>query len=307
MRRAINMARRGWRASALATALMLVPTVGVSAGPSAADLFYQRALMVAADGDCRLFSPDLRAALAASKAQARAAALRSGDDPTLLVGLEAKASAVAVAAGCGSSDMTAAAQRVRAAFDAYARLSRLEFAGEFAPWLAVRAEPSDEARWRVSQRDRFGWDVMVFGLAAQRRDVALTAVSSFADGARPYGARLVMRDASVTERPYLDVSKADIAGRIPIDARLPPRSAALIFTAQDMAPAEPGLKGAGMTNAWTFRFPAAASDALAALDPREAVAVEFLVQGEAGEDVRIAYVEVGDFAAARAFQAINQR
>jgi hypothetical protein len=59
-----------------------------------------------------------------------------------------------------------------------------------------------------------------------------------------------------------------------------------------------------MTHAWAVRFPAAAEDALAALDPREAVAVEFLIAGDRGEGVRTAYVEVGDFAAARAFQAL---
>jgi hypothetical protein len=62
-----------------------------------------------------------------------------------------------------------------------------------------------------------------------------------------------------------------------------------------------------MPGAVAFRFPAAAADALAGLDPREAVAVEFLFAGDGGESVRTAYAEVGDFAAARAFQAVAQR
>jgi hypothetical protein len=73
-----------------------------------------------------------------------------------------------------------------------------------------------------------------------------------------------------------------------------------------MSPAG-ALKDTGASGGWAFRFPAAAADALAGLDPREAVAVEFLFTGEDGESVRTAYVEVGDFAAARAFQAIAQR
>ena len=69
----------------------------------------------------------------------------------------------------------------------------------------------------------------------------------------------------------------------------------------DLAPKE-------MTNAWAFRFPDAAKAALADLDPREAIAVEFLFAGDGGgEDVRTAYVEVGDFAAAQAFEQIAQR
>jgi hypothetical protein len=49
-----------------------------------------------------------------------------------------------------------------------------------------------------------------------------------------------------------------------------------------------------------FRFPAAAQRAMAGLDPREAAAVEFLFAGDR-DAVRRAYVEVGDFAAGRAF------
>ncbi|MDZ4370247.1 MAG: hypothetical protein U1C74_02340, partial [Phenylobacterium sp.] len=53
-----------------------------------------------------------------------------------------------------------------------------------------------------------------------------------------------------------------------------------------------------------FRFPQTAAKALADLDPREAVAVEFLF---AGDRVRTAYVEVGDFAAGRAFLQVAAR
>ncbi len=56
-----------------------------------------------------------------------------------------------------------------------------------------------------------------------------------------------------------------------------------------------------MKLAWAFRFPAEAAGALAMLDPREAVAVEFLFEGSGRDQVRRAYVEVGDFAAGRAF------
>ena len=44
--------------------------------------------------------------------------------------------------------------------------------------------------------------------------------------------------------------------------------------------------------------------ALGELDPREAVAVEFLFSGDR---VRTAYVEVGDFAAGRAFLQVAAR
>jgi hypothetical protein len=48
-----------------------------------------------------------------------------------------------------------------------------------------------------------------------------------------------------------------------------------------------------------------AADAMAALDPREAVVVEFVFTGRNGDVVRRAHVEVGDFAAGRAFLNIG--
>jgi hypothetical protein len=55
---------------------------------------------------------------------------------------------------------------------------------------------------------------------------------------------------------------------------------------------------------WAFRFPMKAARELALLDPREAVAVEFLFPGD---EVRRAYVEVGDFAAGKAFLTLPRR
>lgn len=300
----------GRTAQAAAAALVLMASAGAAgAATPAAALFYERALMAAADSDCRLFQPDVSAALAASEAQARGAALRSGADQTEIAALAARAAAAAQADGCHSADIEADAQRVRAAFQGYAHLDRMEFPGEFAAWTAARPAPSLQAQWRVWQRDRFGWDVMLFGLVGHGPDRPLMAVASFADGAQPYGARLVLRDPDLTSGPYLDAREADLGGRIPIDARLPPRSATRVFTAEAMSPAGRDLKGADMGAAWAFRFPPAAAEALAALDPREAAAVEFLFASGSGEgdSVRTAYVEVGDFAAARAFQAVAQR
>jgi hypothetical protein len=293
---------RGSRAAFAAAAALCVLAGQARAATPAANLFYERALMSAADGACRLFAPDVAAALAAAKAQARGAALRSGADAASLADLQARAAA-AGAAGCRSPGVAAAAAQVRAAFAGYASMREMSFPGELASWTASR--PGGDG-WRVVQRDRFGWDVMLFGVAGHGSDRPLIAAASFADGAQPYGARLVMRDASLTSGPYLDPRAADIAGRLPIDARLPPRAASRIFAAEAMAPAGV-LQAADMKGAVALRFPAAAAEALATLDPREAVAVEFLFAGADGESVRTAYVEVGDFAAAKAFQALAQR
>jgi hypothetical protein len=295
------------RAVLVLAAGSLMAGAGSARAATAADLFYDRAVMLAAGAACRLFTPPVSASLDAAKAQARGAALRSGLDPTVLDALQSRADAAGRAGGCASPDVKAEAARVRAAFDGYARLNRMSFPGEVEGWLAERAPEDGRAHWRVSQRVRFGWDAMDFGLVGKGGSRPLMAVASFADGAAPYAARLVVRDAAVTGGPYLDQRAADLAGRLPLDARLPPRPESRIFAAESMSPAGSDLAADDFSGGWAFRFPPDAREALSRLDPREAVAVEFLFAGDGGEAVRTAYVEVGDFAAARAFQDVVLR
>jgi hypothetical protein len=299
------MASSGKRAQGLANAIILGLAIPSSAqATSAPDLFYERAMIAAADHACRLFSPLVAGALAAATAQARGAALRAGVTPSQLAQIEARANAAGAAAGCRSAALAAATRKVQAAFDGYASLERLEFPADASAWIAVRPANQAPNGWRVSQKGRFGWDAMMFGLVAHGRERPLMAVAVFADGAQPYAARLVMRDASVTDGPYLDVREADLSGRLPLDARLPPRATERVFAAEAISPAGADLRPPGAGAAWAFRFPSAAADALAALDPREAVAVEYLFAADGAESQRTAYVEVGDFAAARAFGAL---
>jgi hypothetical protein len=301
------MGTRGKRAQALAVTLAFGLAAPTFAAP-ALDIYYQRSLMLAADGACRLFAPDVAQALAASAIQARSAAMRSGFGPADLATVQARAGADAVTAGCRSPAIAAAARQVQAAFVGYAKLGHMDFPGEFAGWSAERTPTGPYLEWRVSQHDRFGWDELLFGVAGRGSDRPLMAVANFADGAQPYAARLVVRDTSVTQGPFLDWRQSDLEGHLPIDARLPPRTSTRTFAAEAMSSAGTDLAPKEMTNAWAFRFPDTAKAALADLDPRESIAVEFLFAGDGGgEDVRTAYVEVGDFAAAQAFEQIAQR
>jgi hypothetical protein len=297
----------GKRAQVLAVTLAFGLAAPAVAAP-ALDLYYQRSLVLAADGDCRLFAPVIAQALAASVIQARSAAMRSGAGQAELAALQARAGADALTAGCRSPAIAGAARQVEAAFVGYAKLDHMDFPGEFAGWSAERSPTGPYLEWRVSQHDRFGWDELLFGIAGRAADRPLMAVANFADGARPYAARLVLRDASITQGPFLDWRQSDLTGHLPIDARLPPRTSTRAFAAEAMSPAGTDLAPKALTNAWAFRFPDAAKAALADLDPRESVAVEFLFAGDTGgEEVRTAYVEVGDFAAAQAFEQIAQR
>jgi len=267
-----------------------------------ADLFYERTALIAAGERCRFFGADTANALAAAAAQAHSAALRAGADPKSLQILQAEARRHGGRADCAAPETQAAAARVRNAFVGFAKVTRLSYPGQVAGWRADRTETKD-ARWRLAQEARFGADRLTFGLAGQDSPGVLVAVAQFTDGATPYAARIVMRDRERTLGPYLDLRNTPTTS-LPLARRLPPPGAVTTFAAQTRSPAGPDLLPKSATGGWAFRFPQAATQALAQLDPREAVAVEFLFPNEG---VRRAYVEVGDFAAGRAFLQMAAR
>ena len=86
-----------------------------------------------------------------------------------------------------------------------------------------------------------------------------------------------------------------------------PRTSTISYLADAKGEPDRLVRPAGKGSAIAYRFPAAAANAMILLDPREAVQVEFLFNGPAGDVVRTAYVEVGDFAAGRAFLNLAQR
>jgi hypothetical protein len=268
-----------------------------------ADLFYERTVMSAADARCGLFTPDVGAALAAATAQARGAALRAGTSSDALRAVERSALAKASGADCRSADLATAAARVRTGFAGFARITRMNYAGDVAGW-AVDRNISRSLRWQLYQESTFGPDRMAFGLAGRDGQGVLLAVARFADGAEPYAARLVVRDSARSAQPYLVRFGGGSTAGLTLAQRLPPPSAQKTYAAAARAPTTPDLLPKGVTGGWTFRFSDAATAELAGLDPREAVAVEFLFPGDVA---RRAYVEVGDFAAGRAFLKLAAR
>lgn len=278
---------------------MAVAAMPCAALAQPADLFFERTVMTAADVRCGLFTPEVSAALAAGATQARGVALRAGTDIKLLGEREAAARRYAGQLNCKSPKVLAEAARVQQSFSGYARVTRMTYPGDAADWRADRGS-GKTARWRLAQDATFGGGRMTFGLAGREGANALVAVAQFADDQTPYAARLVLRDASRTLGPYLDTrGKA-----APLSRKLPPRGATRAYMAEARSEADEMLLPKGSEDGWAFRFPAAAAQALADLDPREAIAVEFLFRGER---VRTAYVEVGDFAAGRAFLQVASR
>lgn len=284
-------ARQGMTVIALA-AMLSAPTAPRAA--EAADQLYERTLMTAADARCRLFAPQISATLDAARAQARGATLRSGVSELQVAALEQRARAKAASAACNSKDITLAASRVKAAFEGYAQMQTMTYPGDVSSWKADRASSATIPFWRLSQMSAFGADRLMFGLAG--RNKAVTAVATFENGQRPYAARVILRDTKRTLGPYID----NRSGRA-LTGKVAPRNASLVFNAETREEAPPTLLPTGAKTGLAFRFPVAVAEAMSQLDPREAVTIEFVFTGRGDEMTRKAYVEVGDFAAGRAF------
>ena len=283
-----------------AAALVVAPGL---AQAQPVDLFYERTVMTAADQRCDLFAPEVAAALASAAAQARGAALRAGTSATSLRQIQAAAQAKAASVSCASPDIAMAAGRVKSAFAGFARIERQVYPGDILSWRADRGSGRTN-RWKLAQDVAFGPDRMAFGLAGRENPGTLIAVARFADGAEPYAARLVLRDEDRSGQPYLNRWGGGATTSLPLNRRLPPTGGLKSFPAAARSPAGQDLLPKDATAGWAFRFPDAAAQALAGLDPRESIAVDFLFPGDV---TRRAYVEVGDFAAGRAFLQLAQR
>lgn len=278
---------RRFAASILALATVLAPAALAQAAP-ASELYYERVLMHAAGDRCRLFGPDLEAALESSAAQARGAALRAGNATQAVDDTRERAFARASGVDCRSADLATAAQRVRVAFAGLMRTSHMIYPGEQGAWTADRTAYRSVA-WRLVQHAKAGTAATEFGLAGRGGESVLLATVALPDGQTPYAARLVYRDRARAPLPWVGA---------PNDRPMPPRTASKAVLAQASATCEPQLSPDTNGQARVFRFPSASAEDLASLDPRERFAVEFLFP-----DGRVltARFEVGDFVAGRAF------
>jgi hypothetical protein len=285
-------------AGVLALAAALGPT---PAGAGAMDLYYERSLMAEAGVRCGLFTPPVQSALVSAREQARGAALRAGVAPREIQAAGERGRARARSVPCESRDLSVAAQRVRSGFEGYARLMRQDFPGDISGWKADRSVSAQKVLWRLTQETRQGNAQMRFGLAGRSGNDGLLAVASLPSGSAPYAARIVMRDRRLTAGAYLD-SRGESLRSLPLSRRMPRSGPFESYSAEARFPAGADLLPPGMKAGWAFRFPAQAAAAIADLDPREAIQVEFLVAN--GPPQRL-YVEVGDFAAARAFLAVR--
>lgn len=279
----------------MASALM-APAVPAGATPEAqaavTKTFYERSVVVAADARCRLFTPQVTAALKASTLQARGAAARAGADDASLIEAGAKAEAVADRTSCADPDLATIRERVSQAYSGWTQLRQMEFPGERAGWTADRTTFTAPA-WRLVQTGATGAASVDFGLVAGEGTLdEVAAVVSFPGKSRPYSARIVLRDADRLARPWLTAGAP----------ALPPESGRQALYAGSSREAAPTLLAEGRKQGEVWTFGPDAAERLAALDPREPFVIEFLFRDDS---VARARFEVGDLAAGRAFAAMG--
>ena len=260
------------------------------------DLYRERVAMSGAGVRCRLFDAETAAALAAGVAQARTAALRAGYGPEALDHGSAEARAQAARPACTSPACSRPPPARATPSAPIAASERMAFPGQAGGRRLDRIMPRETAAWRLAQDAFAGEDRVVFGLSGLKGTESVTLSVASADGATPYAARLLVRDAARLPQPVLPAdSSAALATRAPL------RSAAKVILADARSPADPALRPIGAEKAVAFRFPPSARQDLERLDPREAVSVEILYPSDRGDLVRTAFLEVGDFDAGMAF------
>ena len=270
--------------------LSLALTPALAHAASLQTLYYERTLMREADVKCSLFDARLGQALNASTLQLHGAALRTGVALASLDETAARARDRARREPCASPGLRIAAQRVRAAFMSWSRQGSLSLPGGKGAWSARRWPAKVGPYWTLSTPAQLAGRPATLGLRRENSKAPdqLSVWMQAPEGGRAFAMRLVLRDPTRAPDPYL--------------AAGPPPGAGRAFLAAERTAAPQG--------GTLYRLPAAAAAAMAGLDPREMVRIELALPGAASgsgggarERTVSTDVEVGDFAAGRAFLA----
>ena len=279
------------RARIFLAVLATILGAGSAHATSSAQVAYvERRGLLEADTQCRLFTPDVRAALLAGAGQARGALLRGGWTRTQFDELERAAVNAARQRPCNDPRTIQAATQARAGFASWSRTPTMEFPGWERAWSARRY--ADPQGWRLTQTVDA---VTRFGVREVSGAQKLTLVIGITPGAAtPGAAQLAMRDPARANGALLDLRGRTTTG---LAAGAPSPA-----TAQSFLASARRVETIDRTHALlVFEFPDAAFQAMQQLDPREAIEVRL----QQGNQTQRLLVEVGDIAAARTFLTLR--
>lgn len=284
-----------------ALALLATQPAPAEAGPGLDQLW----LLRAGDEACALFEPPARALLDAAIAQARDDQVRAGVDPGRLDQAHRRLTS-AGAPDCADDALAALVADHERRIADLAVYSDLTFPGVARQWRVdrgpIRAGRASEPRWRVSQRTLEGeaW----FGVF--ERDGEMHLAIAFNDAERHTRSALAFRDPGRQAYPMdftagglLPAPDGDPAAAWGAGSRAQTRATA---SGRLDEAAAAYLAPAGGAPARGFLYPDSVLQRLAALTPREAVAVE--LYDRTGQLSRRFWIEVGALKAALAMQAV---
>jgi hypothetical protein len=276
----------------------MAAAAGLSAASAqdAADVFGERAMALALNTQCAMFTDSQSAVLEASFLQARNTLLRAGTQPAQLDAVQTDIQREAARKPCNAPEIIALRETVLSAYDAYSRRLRQDFPGGTFGWSARRPTGFETPEWLIHQET----GTIEAGIARidGENHLAITipgsgdftsAVMILRDPAREpglydptLGGMFAMPDGAEWVRyaaPDYAMTRVWASGRL---------NAETVASLSDEGAVRIG-----------YRFGERALEALIERDPREAARIDFL--NRRGERVMSHYFEIADFAAALAF------
>jgi hypothetical protein len=299
--------------SAALTACISAPLVAQTADDYTLPVV-KRYFMVQADARCHLLDGATSQALKAGYLQARNDALRAGLTMDYLAPWLEKAKTAAYQADCDAPSLMAEVNTAEGGFRRFIAVPHLEFNSGRTQWLANRAYGDDKV-WRLVQFQNIDQVDMAFGLYGGLHQNSFSLMAKFKDGLHPYSARLLVRNTDIVTTGVINRAPYGLSDTLPVGFA---EYSSLGFIASGKSDVtvdlHPGVKTnlAGFTltgnyigaqgpeDALRFDFPSRAWLAIAKLDPREDIVVEFSTE----DGPRYARFEVGDFVTGLSYVAL---
>ena len=277
------------------------------------EAFIERAALRSADAQCNLLDASEKNALALGYWQARGALLRGGYTLSEVDAMQFEAADYAAAKDCDDQAMGAAADRLKNAFLAFSKTPYMELTGLYRQWTATRTltdvwgvhqiENSTSVRLGLVHLNRALDPLSLADPNLPREIPFFAALLPIPQGSPPPAtAIIVMRDPEKEPRPWL----GGPFGRGGEGLSTPPRSLTVMIHATERIEVDaPPYDDKGATPGILFLFDLETRRRFEALDPREAVRLQFIPsdRDREGETISV-LMEVGDFRAAAAFNAI---
>ena len=298
--------------TALATTLTATPA-GAQDDALTAQI-ERRYFFVQVNDRCHLLTGPATTALKAGYVQARNTALRAGRDMTALAPVLDNARTAAAAAACDAPLVTSEMNTAQDALRTYQVQMRLDLPGNRAAWTGVRTD-QDKVEWRLVQYQSSAQADFAFGLYGTLTQNALSVTAHFADGTRPYAARLLVRNPDVWTAGVIDKAAFSLTAQRPLGFGDFSTHSFLAYNETDVTTiVKPAVKvnfagfalGGRYIGAQTpvdaqrFDFPKSAIMAMAKLDPREDVVIAF----DSAKGPVYARFEVGDFIPGMAYVSL---